>query len=75
MRFMLVAMDIYHRPGVLMRPDYLSRLGANLCFDELSRTYLNYTSKLRKLYPPITGTMLPENMPGYRGPVMRPSLP
>ena len=58
-----------------MRPDFLSRLGADLCFDELSRTYLNYTSNLQKFYPPITGAILPENMPDYRGPVVRPSLP
>ena len=68
---MLVAMNIYHRSGVLMKPDYLSCLGADLCFDELTCKYLNYTSNLRKLYPPITGTKLPENMPGYRGPVVR----
>ena len=70
MRFMLVSMDIYHRPGELMRPDYLSRLGANLCFDELMRTYPNFTSNLRKNYSPVTGMMLPANMPGYRGPIV-----
>ena len=42
MSFMLCAMDIYHPPGVLMRPDCLSRLGANLCYEKLTRKYLNY---------------------------------
>ena len=71
MYFMLVAMDIYHRSGNLMRLDYLLCIGADLCFDKLTHTYPNYTSNFGKTYPPITGTMLPENMPGYRGPIMR----
>ena len=75
MRFMICAMDIYHCPGVVMRPDYLSRLGADLCLDKLSHKYLNYTSNLRKLHPPTTGTMLPENMYGCRGPIMRSAIP
>ena len=67
MRFMLCAMDVYHCPGSLMQPDFLSRLGTNLCFDELSRKYLNNAIHLRKLYPPVTGTMMPESTPDYRG--------
>ena len=52
-----------------MRHNYVSRLHAALCFDELTRTYLNFTSNLRKNYPPVTGTILPANMPDFRGPV------
>ena len=54
-----------------MRHNYVSRLHAALCFDELTRTYLNFTSNLRKNYPPVTNPMLPKNMPGYRGTVVR----
>ena len=71
MRFMLVSVDIYHRPGELMRPDYLSQIGADLYFNKLTRTHFNFTSNLRENYPPVTGTMLPANMPGFRGPVIR----
>ena len=76
MRFQLWAMDLYHRSGFLMvSPDYMSRVGADLCFDELSRNYLNRTVNLRKNYPAASGTMLPENMPGYRAPRVRSVLP
>ena len=75
MRFILCAVDIYHCPGSLMRPDYLSRLGANLCVDELTCKYLNSTTNLRKLHSLATGTMLPENMNGYRGSIVRSTLP
>ena len=72
MRFQLLAMDLYHRPGDLMIvPDYFSRCGANLCFDELARNYLNRTVNFRQLYPAASGTMLPKNMPGYRAPRIR----
>ncbi len=75
MRLMLWAMNLYHRPGTEMVPNYWSRLGVDLCFDEMARNYLNLTTNLRKLYPPVTGTMLPENIPGYRRPTIRSSLP
>ena len=75
MRFQLWAMDLYHRSGFLMvSPDYFSRTGANLCFDELTRLYLDRTINLRKNYPPVTGTMQPQNMPGYRAPRIRSAL-
>ncbi len=48
-----------------MVPDYWSHLGANLCFNEMSCNYPNLTTNLRKLCPPVTGTMLTDNMPGY----------
>ena len=68
-------MDIYHCPGVLMCLDYWSLLGVYLCFNDLSCKYLNHTIHLRKLYPPDTGIMMPENIPCYRGPLVRYNLP
>ena len=66
---MLWAIDLYHRNGkFLFHPDYLSRLGADLHFCELSRLYLNKTVNLRQLYPPVSGRMEPKNMPNYRAP-------
>ena len=67
MRLMLWSMDLHHRAArFLLSPDYVSRLGADLEFDEMSRLYLSKTVEICKLYPPISGTMRPENMPGYR---------
>jgi hypothetical protein len=75
MRLMLWAMDLYHRSGkYLFRPDYLSRMGADLHFCELSRLYLNKTINLRQLYPPVTGRMEPKNMPNYRAPKVKSNL-
>ena len=51
-----------------MKADCMSKPGANLCFDKTTRTYLNKTINLRKNFEPVKGTMLPENMPGYRAP-------
>ena len=66
-RFQLWAMDLYHRPGdLIIIPDYFSRYIANLCFDDLARNYLNRTVNFCQFYPASSGTMLPENMPGYR---------
>ena len=42
-----------------------------MCFDPLVKEYLNFTTKLRKLYPPPSGEMLPCNMPGFRGPQIK----
>ena len=75
MRFQLWAMDLYHRSGFLMvLPDYFSRTGTNLCFDELTWLYLDRTINLCKNYPPVTRTMQPQNMPGYRAPRIRSDL-
>ena len=76
MRLMLWAMDLHHRSArFLFSPDYLSRLGADLCFDEMSRLYLSKTSEIRRMYAPVSGAMRPENMPGYRQPTIRTDLP
>ena len=72
MRLMLWSMDLHHRNGkFLFSADYLSRLGADLCFDEMSRLYLSKTIDLRKLHAPVSGAMRPDNMPGYRAPRIR----
>ena len=69
-------MGLYHRAGTSMvTPDYVSCCGANLCFNELTREYVNKTVNFCKLYPPATGTMLLENMPGYGAPRVRSSMP
>ena len=52
----------------LVNADYFLRSGHDLCFDPLYSEYLRFSSKLRRLYPPPEGPMLPENMPGYRTP-------
>ena len=39
-----------------------------MCYDPLITEYLNITTNLLQLYPPATGAVLPENMPGFRGP-------
>ena len=72
---MLWAMDLYHRRNeFLISPDYFSRLGLDLCFNELTRLYFSKTEELEKRYPPVTGAMKPENMPGFRPPRIRSDL-
>ena len=76
MRLMLWAMDLYHQIArFFFSPDYFSRLGVDLHFDEMSRLYMSKTVELRNLYPPVSGVMRPENMPGYRTPRVRTDLP
>ena len=75
MRLMIWKIDLYHRgASYLVSPDYLSRLGLDICFDEMTRLYLNKTINLRKLYPPTSGAMQPENMTGYCAPRVRSEL-
>jgi hypothetical protein len=61
--------DIVHRNGhYITDTNYWSRLGADLCFDPLFKTYLNLTCKLCLENPPPTSFhMKPENMPYYCG--------
>ena len=69
MRLMLWSMDLHHRNGkFLFSADYLSRLGADLCFDKISRLYLSKAVDLRRLHASVSEAMRPENMPGYRAP-------
>ena len=75
MRLMIWVMDLYHQVAVyLVSPDYLSLLGVDLWFYEMMRLYLNKTINLRKLYPPTSGAMQPENMTGYCAPRVRSEL-
>jgi hypothetical protein len=62
--------DIVHRKDhYLADMDYWLRLGADLCFQPLFKTYLDHTRALRRDNPPPTSfPMKPENMPYYRGP-------
>ena len=76
MRFMMWSCDIIHRNAEFLGDaDYLSRLGADLDYDPLMISYLNLTTKLRDMYPPVDGPMKPDNMPGYRGPRIRAPAP
>jgi hypothetical protein len=49
--------------------DYWSRLGADLCFDPLLKTYIKQVNSFRQRSPSLTALPpLPENMPYFRGP-------
>jgi hypothetical protein len=68
--------DIVHRNDhYIIDADYWLRLGADLCFDPLFKTYPDLTRTLCHSNPPPTSfPMKPENMPYYRGPrVITPS--
>ena len=68
MRLMCWNMTIVHRPGTMMvHPDYLSRLGADLCFDPMLRDYLDKIHALKQANPPVKELPIKRcNMPGYR---------
>jgi hypothetical protein len=70
MRFMCQDMDIVHRNRMwLISPDYLSYLGADLCFDPLARRYAELSSSFRKANSlPESVPMQPNQMPGFQGP-------
>ena len=75
MRLMLWAMDLYHRGATYMvSPDYFSRIGVDIFFDKMTRLYLNKTINIRKLYPPMSGSMRPENTPRPPAPRMHSKL-
>ena len=62
-------MTLVHRNAKFVGDaDYFSRCGTDMCFDEQYLQYLNFSKELRKLYPPVTGEMKPQNMPNYRAP-------
>jgi hypothetical protein len=62
--------DIVHRNDIhLTDADYWSRLGADICFDPLFKSYLDFDRGIRERCPaPTSLPMKPENMPYYRGP-------
>ncbi len=70
LRLMGWDVDIVHRKDhYITDAEYWSRLGADLCFDPLFKTYLDLTRALRTNNPPpMSFPMKPENMPYYRGP-------
>ena len=66
---MLWSVDIVHqRAHHLTDANYMSHCGANLCYDPLVLEYLNFTTNLRKYYPPVEGPIMPKNILGYVGP-------
>ena len=63
---MLWPVNIVHqRAHHLTDANYMSRCGADLCYDPLVLEYLNFTTNLRKCYTPVEGPILPQNVPGY----------
>ena len=64
---MLWSMDIVHRTrNFNVDSDYMSKLAQDTRFDPLLKQYLQSAAYLRSKYPPPTGEMTPETMPGYR---------
>jgi hypothetical protein len=74
MRLMCWDVDIVHRNNsYIMDADYWSRLGADLCFNPLFKTYLDLNWSLRLESPaPSSFPMKPKNMPYYRRPRIMP---
>ena len=70
MRFMCWDMDIEHRNDTFLGDvDYWSRLGADLCFDPLLRTYIEQVNSFCQRSPsPAALPPSPENMPYFRDP-------
>jgi hypothetical protein len=75
MRLMGWDVDMVHRNDhYITDADYWSRLGANLCFDPLFKTYLELTRSLCLANPaPSLFPMKPKNMPYYCRPCVIPS--
>jgi hypothetical protein len=70
MRFMCWDMDIEHRNNIFLSDaDYWSRLGVDLCFDPLLKTYIEQVNSFRQRSPsPTALPPSPENMPYFWGP-------
>ena len=70
MRLMCWDVDITHQNNFhLTDADYWSRLGADICFDPLFKSYLDFDRGLRERFPvPTSLPMKLKNMPYYRGP-------
>jgi hypothetical protein len=70
MRLMCWDVDMVHRNDThLTDADYWSRLGTDICFDPLFKSYLDFDRGLCARCPaPTSIPMKPENMPYYRGP-------
>ncbi len=76
MRLMCWDVGIVHRhDSHLVDTDYWSLLGADICFDPLFKSYLDFDWGLCKEFPtPISLPMKPENMPYYQGPQITTSM-
>jgi hypothetical protein len=61
-------MTIVHRPGTLLSsPDYLSRLGADLCYDPMLRDYIQTIDAMKQSNPAVSSLPIqPENTPGFQ---------
>jgi hypothetical protein len=70
MRFMCWDMDIEHQKDIFLTDaNYWSRLGVDLCFDPLLKTYIEQVHSFHQCSPPLTALPpSPENMPYFRGP-------
>jgi hypothetical protein len=69
-------MDIEHRNDIfLMDADYWSRLGINLCFDPLLKSYIEQVKLFCQSHPsPTALPPAPKNMPYFRGPRLPPQV-
>jgi hypothetical protein len=70
MRLMCWDVDIVHRNNIhLTDANYWSHLGADICFDPLFKSYLDFNQGLcERFSAPTSLPIKPENMPYYRGP-------
>ena len=70
MSLMCWNIDIVHWNNIhLTNANYWSLLGADICFDPLFKSYLDFDRGLREQFPaPTSLPMKPKNMPYYRGP-------
>jgi hypothetical protein len=61
--------NVHRNDSHLIDADYWLRLGADICFDPLFKSNLEFDWGLRERFPaPRTLPMRPENMPYYQGP-------
>ncbi len=76
MRLMCWDVNIVHRnDSHLVNANYWLRLGADICFDPLFKSYLDFDWELCKKIPaPTALPMKPENMPYYQGPRITTSM-
>ena len=65
MRLICWDVDIVHHNDIhLTDADYWSRLGADIRYDPLFKSYLDFDRGLTEMFPaPVELPMLPENMP------------
>jgi hypothetical protein len=76
MQLMCWDMDIEHRNDIFLTDaDYWSRLGINLCFDSLLKSYIEQVNSFCQSRPsPTALPPAPKNMPYFRGPRLPPQV-